>query len=84
MAGRVQSMIIEKGGHTLPFERVRECASMLALWLARQLQEFDSEEQFLQGHDSGRSQHGMKNLSKLWMENVVLKPDEKRHDKSRL
>ena len=84
VAGRVQSMIIEKGGHTLPFERVRECASMLALWLARQLQEFDSEEQFLQGHDSGRSQHGMKNLSKLWMENVVLKPDEKRHDKSRL
>lgn len=54
-AGRVDSITIEKGGHMLPFECVQECASLLAPCPAKQMQEFDEEDQFLKRHDSGRS-----------------------------
>lgn len=82
--GNVESIIIQDGGHMLPFEHVRQCAFTLAPWLAKQVQDFNEVEQFHQGHDSGRSQHGMKLLSKHWLENVTLKTDAKRSEKSRL
>jgi len=83
-AGHVENTVIQDGGHMLPFEHVQECASTLAPWLAKQVQDFNILEQFHQGHDSERSQQGMKILSKHWLENVMLKSDAKRSEKSKL
>lgn len=83
-AGKVEKENVEKGGHMLPFENVQECASILALWLERQIEDFNSAETFLQGHRSGRSERNMLAVSKLWLENVQLKPLEKRIDKPKL
>lgn len=82
--GRVESAIVKEGDHLLPFERVQECASLLAPWFEKQIQDFKLMEQFLQEHDSGRSEQDMKRVSKLWSKNVQLDPNEKRKTKSRL
>lgn len=83
-AGHVENILIHHGGHMLPFENIQECASSLAPWLENQVQDFITAERFHQSHDSERSQHGMKTLSKLWLENVLNKPSAKRSEESKL
>ena len=82
--GKVESAIIEKGSHTMPFEKVEECASILGPWFEKQIQDFNKVEHFLQEHDTGKSEQDMKVVSKLWLKNVRLDPSERRKDKSRL
>ena len=83
-AGRVEKEVVVKGGHMLPFEKVEECASLLAPWLERQIDDFELLEKFHQEHSSGRSERDMLAVSKLWLKNVRLKPREKRVDKPKL
>ena len=82
--GKVEKEVVEKGGHLLPFENVQKCASLLALWLEKQIEDFKTVERLLQEHDSGKSEHDMRKVSKLWLQNVRLKPREKRTDRSKL
>lgn len=60
----------------LPFENVQKCASILAVWLKKQMEDFQMTERFLQEHDGGRSERDMMTVSKLWLPNVLLKPRE--------
>ena len=83
-AGNVEKEVVEKCGHMLPFENVQQCASILALWLEKQMKDYNATEEFLQEHDSGRSEPGMMKVSKLWLQNVRLKPREKRAGKPNL
>lgn len=83
-AGKVEKEVVQNGGHLLPFESVQKCASLLAPWLEKQIEDFKTVEKFLQYHDSGKSEHDMMNVSKLWLQNVRLKPREKRTDGSKL
>ena len=83
-AGNVETKVVEKGGHMLPFENVQQCASILATWLDKQMENFKAVESFLQRHDSGRSDRDKMAVSNLWLQNVRLKPREKRIDKSML
>lgn len=83
-AGKVEKEVVEKGGHLLPFENVQKCASLLAPWLEKQIEDFKTVERFFQDHDSGKSKHDMMEVSKLWLQNVRLKPREKRTDRSKL
>ena len=77
-AGNVEKSTIEQCGHMLPFEKVQECASLLASWLEKQIEDFEMVERFQQEHASGRSERHMMAVSKLWLSNVRLKPGEKR------
>ncbi|KAL8829817.1 MAG: hypothetical protein Q9191_001796 [Dirinaria sp. TL-2023a] len=81
-SGSVESVVLAEAGHFLPFESVRECASELAPWIERQIQDFKTAEEFLRSHNSGKSEH--EQLSKLWLENVRLGSHARRNDKSRL
>ena len=83
-AGRVQKELVKKGGHMLPFEKVGECASALALWLGKQMEDFELLEEFHREHSNGRSERDMLVVSKLWLENVRLKPREKSMDKAKI
>ena len=77
-AGKVEKEIVENGGHMLTFENMQKCASLLALWLKNQIEDFKTAEGFLQEHDSGKSERDMMEVSKLWLQNVWLKPHERR------
>lgn len=83
-AGRAEKEVVVKGGHMLPFEKVEECASLLALWLYKQMEDFELLEKFHKGHSSGRSEREMVAVSKLWLKYVRLPPLEKRVDKPKL
>ena len=83
-AGKVEKEVVEKGGHLLPFENVQRCASLVAPWLERQIEDFMIMERFFQDHDSGKSEHDMMEVSKLWLQNVRLKAREKRTDRPKL
>ena len=83
-AGSVESVVVEDGGHMLPFEKVEKCAAVLATWLKKQMEDFEAVENFYREHPSGRSERDMLVVSKLWLENVRLDPRTKRHDKSKL
>ncbi len=83
-AGSVERVVVEEGGHMVPFEKVEKCAAVLASWLEKQMEDFDAVEQFYREHPSGRSERDMLVVSKLWLENVRLKPHTKRTDKSKL
>ena len=82
--GKVESTTIEKGSHMIPFENVQECASLIAPWLEKQIRDFESVEQFLSEHDSGKSDQDRKAVSELWQKNVRLGPRARRNDNSRL
>ena len=83
-AGSVERVVVEDGGHMLPFETVEKCAAVLAAWLEKQMEDFEAVEKFYREHPSGRSERDMLAVSKLWLENVRLPPDTKRTDKSKL
>ena len=83
-AGNVERVVVEDGGHMLPFEKVEKCAAVLAAWLEKQMQDFEAVEKFYREHPSGRSERDMLVVSKLWLENVRLDPRTKRTDSSKL
>ena len=62
----------------LPFEKVPKYASILAVWLEKQIEDFQMTERFRQEHDSGRSERDTMTVSKLWLPNVLLNPREKK------
>lgn len=83
-AGKVEKEVVENSGHMLPFENIPKCASILAVWLGKQINDFEAVERFHKEHDSGKSEREMMAVSKLWLQNVRLKPREKRPDKPKL
>ena len=83
-AGSVERVVVEDGGHMLPFEKVEKCAAVLAAWLEKQMEDFEAVEKFYREHPSGRSERDMLVVSKLWLENVQLVPHTKRTDNSKL
>ncbi len=83
-AGKVEKQVVQKGGHMLPFETPQECALLLALWLEKQIEDFQTVEKFIEEHVSGRSERNMLAVSEQWLKNVRMKPREKRIDKPNL
>lgn len=83
-AGKVEKEVVQKGGHMLPFENPQECASLLAPWLEKQIEDFQTVEKFVGQHVSGRSERNMLAVSEQWFKNVRMKPREKRIDKPNL
>ena len=83
-AGKVEKEVVQKGGHMLPFENSQECASLLAPWLEKQIEDFQTVEKFIGEHVSGRSERNMLAVSEQWLKNVRMKPREKRIDKPNL
>ncbi|KAK0514229.1 hypothetical protein JMJ35_002846 [Cladonia borealis] len=83
-AGSVEKVVVEDGGHMLPFEKIEKCAAILASWLEKQMEDFEAVEKFYREHPSGRSERNMLAVSKLWLDNVRLEPRTKRSDKSKL
>ena len=80
----VERVVVEDGGHMLPFEKVEKCAAVLAAWLEKQMQDFEAVEKFYREHPSGRSERDMLVVSKLWLDNVRLDPRTRRIDKPNL
>ena len=83
-AGSVERIVVDDGGHMLPFEKVEECAAILATWLEKQMQDFEAVEKFYRENPSGRSERDMLVVSKLWLEKMRLDPRTKRTDKPKL
>lgn len=83
-AGSVEKIVVEDGGHMLPFEKIEKCAAILASWLEKQMEDFEAVEKFYREHPSRRSERDMLEVSKLWLGNVKLDPRTKRADKSKL
>ena len=83
-AGSVERVVVDDGGHMLPFEKVEKCAAILVTWLEKQMQDFEAVEKFYREHPSGRSERDMLVVSKLWLEKVLLDPRTKRTDKPNL
>ena len=83
-AGSVEKVVVEDGGHMLPFEKIEKCAAILASWLEKQMEDFEAVEKFYREHPSGRSERDMLVVSKLWLDNVKLDPRTKRSDQSKL
>ena len=81
--GRVEKKTIE-GGHMLPFEKVEDCACVLATWLETQIEDFRRIEDFWQRFRSGRSDRDMTTLSKEWMEKIRFSPKTRRDDRFKL
>ena len=81
---KVKRVVVEGGGHLLPFEMVDRCASILAEWLEHEIADFARVERFWRDHDSGRSERERMAVSKLWLKNVRMDPGKKRADKARL
>ena len=83
-AGSVERVVVEDGGHMLPFEKIEKCAAVLALWLQKQSEDFEAVEKFYREHPSGRSERDMLVVSKLWLDNVRLDLRTKKSDQSKL
>ena len=77
-AGQVETAIVEDATHSLPFEKVPECAALLARWLERQVERFSRQEGFYREYRSEKSERGMLALSKRWMEGIKEGPEVKR------
>ncbi|MCJ1397392.1 hypothetical protein MMC11_000585 [Xylographa trunciseda] len=84
LSRRVEEVVVEEASHMLPFEKVQDCASVLARWLERMIDDFKAEEKFHRQYDSGKSERDMLVLSKLWLQNVRRKENETRTIKGKL
>ena len=83
-ANKVECVVVEKSSHMLPFEKIHDCASILARWLERETDDFEKTNRFYREHSSGKSEQDMLVMSKLWLKNVRRKPSEPRTMKGRL
>lgn len=64
--GEVKKVVLEKGSHIVPCERVGECAAAAAEWLGERLSQFRVEEQLIRGYRSEKSERDMLVLSPRW------------------
>lgn len=77
-AGAVEMRVVDKAGHLVPLERIAETADAIAPFLRKQLVNYEQEEAFWLGFDSGKSERDKLVLSQQWMKEVRKKADEKR------
>ncbi|KAL8950990.1 MAG: hypothetical protein Q9222_003005 [Ikaeria aurantiellina] len=68
----VSAEVFPGASHLLPWEKVKECAEAVAVWLATQLKRFQADEQFLADHPSGKSERDMQVISKQWQKGVQI------------
>ncbi|KAL8937537.1 MAG: hypothetical protein Q9216_004379 [Gyalolechia sp. 2 TL-2023] len=66
----VSAKLFPDGSHLLPCERPKECAEAAAAWLGFQTRRSQAEAQFLANHPSGKSEKGMRVVSKQWQHGV--------------
>jgi hypothetical protein len=83
-AGMVEKAVVEGAAHMVPFEKVRECAILLAHWLEKQIETFRAEEAFHREHENGKSEREMLAMSKEWLKGVRQKADARRPVKEKL
>jgi pimeloyl-ACP methyl ester carboxylesterase len=83
-AGMVEKAVVEEAAHMVPFEKVQECAVLLARWLEKQIDSFRAEEVFYREHKSGKSEREMLAMSKEWLKGVRQKADTRRPIKGKL
>ena len=81
---KVEETIVNRTGHLAPFEKVEECASVLASWITKHLRNYQADELFLQQHQSGKSERNKLVMSKEWLKGVLDKVDTKRPMKASL
>ena len=77
-AGQVEAATVEGATHMLPFEKIHECATLLARWLEKQIEGFQAQEDFLRNHRSRKSDREMLVVSDPWLKGVRQKADAKR------
>lgn len=82
--GKVEKEVVEGAGHMVPFQKVGDCASLLARWVNKQVINFKADEQFYREHDSKKSERNRFIMSKDWMTGVRQKADTKRPLKEKL
>lgn len=82
--GKVEKEVVEGAGHMVPFEKVGDCASLLARWVNKQMVNFEADEQFYCEYDSKKSERGRFIMSKDWLAGVRQKADTKRPVKGKL
>lgn len=82
--GKVDKEVVKGAGHMVPLEKVRECASLLARWVSKQMDNFKADEQFYRENNSKKSERGRFIMSKDWMTGVRQKADAKRPVKQKL
>lgn len=82
--GVVEKAVIEEATHMVPFEKVKECAAVLARWLEKQIDRFRAEEAFYREYRSRKSEREMLAMSKEWLKSVLQKADARRSVKGKL
>ena len=83
-AGKVEKVIIQGAAHNLPFEKVEDCAVVLARWLEKQIDGFNAAKKFYEEFERGRSERDMLAMSKQWLKNVRQPSDSERPVKGKL
>lgn len=83
-AGRVESHIVSKSSHMLPLEKVSETAALLAQWSAKQVEEYQKEEEYHRTFRSELSAQDQMALSAVSMEQIAKPPWTTRPIKNRL
>lgn len=81
---QVAKIVLPKSGHLLPLEKVAACAEVVSFELSKRLDQFRSDELFLESHQSGKSERDDLVVSKEWQEGVKRAPNAKRPTRERL
>lgn len=76
--GKVEKEAVKGTGHMVPLEKVGDCASLLARWVNKQMDNFKADEQFYREYNSQKSERGRFIMSKDWITGVRQKADAKR------
>ena len=82
--GKVKEVVVPKAGHMLPFEKVAECAAILAGWMTEQVRQWDEEKAFYEGLVTGRSEQDGKRLSKAYVKALMEPVNVKRKTNGKL
>lgn len=80
-AGRVRHEVIEQAGHAVPFEKVVETASVAGSWIAREIVQWQHNEDKLSKEWSGLPLEEKTTLSKEWLELARTLPGVKERSK---
>ena len=82
--GQVAKVVLPEAGHLFPMEKVKACAELVSAELDKRLDQFKSNERFLQRHQSGKSERDKLVMSKEWQEGVKKTADARRSTREKL
>ena len=81
---KVGKAVLEKGGHLLIFEQVKEAAKVGGDWIQRWMGEWREEERMLRDYESKKSVDGMLRVDKEWAETTKMGVNAPRPKKEKL